>query len=71
MLETLDAEQFCSGHSERVGRKEILQHIKEMQGLQNKIKDLVDNGKNLEETQQEFAENQARLVSVIYNELTE
>lgn len=70
MLETLDAETFLSGHSDPVGRDEIKRHIQEMVERQNKVKELVSQDKTLEETLVEFDENESRLVTSIYNEIT-
>ena len=70
MLETLDAETFLSGHSDLVGRDEIKRHIQEMVERQNKVKELVSQDKTLEETLVEFDENESRLVTSIYNEIT-
>jgi cyclase len=69
MLDTLDAEKFCSGHSDPIGRTEVQQHIEEMKNLQEKVKTLVDQGKNLDEIQKEFESNQTRLVESIFNEI--
>ncbi len=69
MLRTLDAEVFCSGHSEPVDRKIIQQHIWDMKELQNKITEMAGKGMSLEEIQSQFEENQARLVEVIFNEV--
>ena len=70
MLETLDAETFLSGHSDPVGRDEIKKHIQEMVERQNKVKKFVSQDKTLEETLVEFDENESRLVTSIYNEIT-
>lgn len=71
MLEALDAEIFLSGHSDPVGRKEIEKHIQTMVERQNKVKELVDEGRSLEEVLGEFNENETRLVTSIYNEITD
>lgn len=69
MLESLDAEIFLSGHSEPVGRDDIKKHIQFMVERQNKVKDLITQGKTQEETLAAFQENEARLVTSIYNEI--
>ena len=69
MMETLNAETFCSGHAELLNRGEIEHHIEEMKILQNKIKSLVEQGKSLDEIKAEFPENHARLVESIVNEI--
>ena len=69
MLATLDAERFCSGHSDPIGRDAVEHHIQEMKSIQEKVKSLVGQGKSLEEVKKEFPENHARLVESIFNEL--
>lgn len=69
MLETLDAETFLSGHSDPVGRDEIERHIRAMQERQQKVKESISQDKTLEETLEEFNENEARLVTSIFNEI--
>ena len=71
MLEILDAEIFASGHGDPVGRDDIKKHIQVMVERQNKVKELVGQGKTLEEVLGEFDENESRLVTSIYNEITE
>ena len=69
MLETLDAERFCSGHSDPIDRSTVQHHIQEMMKIQAKVKTLIEQGKSLEEVKQEFEENQARLIEAIFNEI--
>jgi glyoxylase-like metal-dependent hydrolase (beta-lactamase superfamily II) len=69
MLDTLDAERFCSGHSDPTDREGIKRHIAQVKAFQEKVKALVAAGKTLEEAQAEFAENEGRLVESIYNEV--
>lgn len=69
MLENLNAERFCSGHSEPVGRDVLLSHIEQMKQRQNKVKKLVEQGKSLEEVQAAFEKNEARLIESIYQEI--
>ena len=71
MLETLDAETFSSGHSDPVGRDEIEKHIQAMVERQNKVKKSISQDKTLAEILEEFNENESRLVTSIYNELTD
>lgn len=71
MLETLDAETFLSGHSDPVGRDEIEKHIQEMVERQNKVGELVSQDLSLEEILKEFNDNESRLVTSIYNEITD
>ena len=69
MLETLEAERFCSGHAEPVDRAEVEKHIAQMKTYQKKVGAMVKEGKTLEETKAAFQENEGRLVEVIYNEI--
>ena len=69
MLNTIDAVHFCSGHSEMVGRDEIRSRMLYVKNFQDKIKKLVNENKTLEEVKAEFEENEARLVTAIYNEV--
>ncbi len=68
MLETIDAEKFCSGHSEMTDRDGIKNHIEKTKELQEKVKTLIKEGKNLEQIKGEFEENQGRLIESIFNE---
>jgi glyoxylase-like metal-dependent hydrolase (beta-lactamase superfamily II) len=49
MLDALDAERFCSEHSDPIDRSTVKHHIEEMKKIQSKIKSLVEQGKSLEE----------------------
>lgn len=69
MLETLDAERFCSGHSDPIDRSTVKHHIEEMKKIQAKIKSLVEQGKSLEDVKKEFEESHARLVEAIFYEI--
>jgi len=69
MLETIDAEKFCSGHSEMADRPAIKSHIAQMKKRQQKVKALISNGRTLEEIKNEFPEEEARLIETIYNEI--
>ena len=69
LLATLDAEQFCSGHSDIKTRTDIENHLKEITALQEKVKRLITEGKSLEETQTAFEANESRLVESVYNEI--
>ena len=70
MLEALDAETFLSGHSDPVGRSDIERHIQAMVTKQKKVEELIRQDLDLEEALEQFDENEARLVTSIYNELT-
>ena len=69
MLQTIDAEKFCSGHSETADRQEIRKHIDQMIKRQEKVKTLIEEKKSLEEIKSEFKENEARLTEAIYNDI--
>ena len=69
MMETLDAEKFCSGHAEIRSRADIKQHLTEMKAFQQKVKNLVREGKNLQQTQAAFEPAQNRLVESVFNEV--
>lgn len=71
MLETLDAETFSSGHSDPIGRDEIEKHIQAMVERQNKVKELISQDKAMPEILAAFEENESRLITSIYNEITE
>lgn len=66
---TLDADKFCSGHSEMKSREDMKQHIKELVAFQERVKKLVENGKTLDETKAEFEDNEGRLAESVYNEI--
>ncbi len=68
-LLNLDAERFCSGHSEIKTREDVQRHLEEFVAFQHKVKEYFDEGKSLEDTQSEFDENEGRLVESVYNEL--
>ncbi len=69
MLETIDAEKFCSGHSEMTNREGINNHIAQMKKRQEKVKALFTEGRSLDEVKSKFEKNEGRLVEVIYNEV--
>ncbi|MDB4582888.1 MBL fold metallo-hydrolase [Draconibacterium sp.] len=68
---SLDAEKFCSGHSEIKSRDDVEQHLVEIVAFQEKVKSLLNQGKTLEEIQSEFEQNEGRLAESVYNELKE
>ena len=69
MLKTLDVETFCSGHSEIADRKEIQNHLEQIKERQKKVKALIADGKDVEMVKAEFPENEARLVTSIFEEI--
>ena len=69
MLDTIDAEKFCSGHSEITNRTGIENHIIQMKNRQEKIRALIAKGKSIEEIKKEFEESESRLIEAIYNEI--
>lgn len=71
MLQTLDAEKFCSGHSEMTDRSGIRSLIAQMKDRQDKVKALLEKGKSPEEIGGAFEENEARLIETICKEIKE
>ena len=69
MLETLNAEMFCSGHSEMTDRQGIRNHIDQMNKRQEKVKALINKRKGIEEIKSEFEDNESGLVETIFNEI--
>jgi len=69
MLDTLEAQLFCSGHAQPVDRQTIEEHIKAMQSFQKKIIRLIDQGLSLEEIKTKFTDEESRLVEVVVNEV--
>ncbi len=69
MLETLNAEYFCSGHSHMTDRAGIREHINIIQGYQDKVKNLIKAGMSRERIIKEFMDNEDRLINTIYNEI--
>lgn len=69
MLETLDAQHFCSGHSNMTDRNGIKKHIQKIKGYQTKVQNLIESGMSLDEIIKEFKDNEDRLIKTIYNEI--
>jgi glyoxylase-like metal-dependent hydrolase (beta-lactamase superfamily II) len=69
MLDTIDAEKFCSGHSEMTNRAGIENHIAQMKNRQEKVRTLIAKGKSIEEIKKEFEKNESRLIEAICNEI--
>jgi cyclase len=69
MLDTLDAERFCSGHSEMTDRETIKKHMADMEERQRKVKSFIGRNKTLVEIGAEFPKNEAVLIETIYNEI--
>lgn len=69
MLDTIDAEKFCSGHSEMTNRAGIENHIVQMKNRQDKVRALIAKGKNTEEIKNEFEGSESRLIEAICNEI--
>lgn len=68
MLQTLDAQRFCSGHSEMTDRQGVTKHVEQMKERQDKVKALIQQGKDLAQIKGEFNESEAALITSIYNE---
>jgi len=71
MLNTLDVENYCSGHSNITNREGIMDHIYQMKKRQMKVKSLIDQEKKLKEIQANFSKEESALVATIYKEITE
>jgi len=69
ILDTLDAEKFCTGHSDILSRQNLQSHIIKMKALQDKIKNMVEAQQSLDEIKAAFEENEGRLVESVYAEL--
>ncbi len=69
MLETIDAEKFCSGHSEMTDRAAIKNHIAQMKKIQGKVKELMKQGKSMEQVKAEFEQAEGRLIESVYGEV--
>ncbi|MFC1793538.1 MBL fold metallo-hydrolase [Planctomycetota bacterium] len=69
MLDTIEAEKFCSGHSEMTNCAGIENHIERMKKRHEKVKALIEKGKDIDEIKSEFEENEARLIEAICNEI--
>jgi cyclase len=70
MLENLDAEVFISGHSAPAGRDDLGAHILAMEKRQEKVKELMDQDLDLEKVLTYFNEDESRLVTSIYQEIS-
>ena len=71
ILDHLDAEIFISGHSDPVGRDALRKHIEAMEKRQEKVKKLMAQDLDLEEVLNHFDGNESRLVTSIYQELSD
>ena len=69
MLETLDAETFCSGHDRPFSREDIEKHVKEMKTRQAKIRSMLEKGKDPDTVLREFPEEERRLAGIIIKEI--
>jgi len=70
MLETIPAEMYFSGHSEKTDRGGIIKHLKEMQLRQEKVRQYISDGKSLESIQGEFSNEEKAIVTSIFQEIT-
>jgi len=69
MLQAIEAEKFCSAHSEMTDRKGLRNHIDQMKKRQEKVAALIRERKSIEEIKSEFKENEARLIETIYSDI--
>ncbi|MBS3819094.1 MBL fold metallo-hydrolase [bacterium] len=70
MLETLDAETFCSGHSKPVDRRTLKKHVTQLKKMQSQIRSMVEKGQTLEEVKEAFDEKEQGLAGVIFSEIS-
>ena len=69
MLQAIEAEKFCSAHSEMTDREGVRNHIDQMKKRQEKVEALIRERKTIEEIKSEFNENEARLIETIYSDI--
>jgi cyclase len=69
MLSTIDAQKFVCGHNDVIDRAAVRNHITQMKELQEKVRGLKMKGRNIEEVQKQFEQNQSALIQTIYNEI--
>ena len=69
ILETLDAEKFCTGHSDIFGPEIVTKHLAQMKQRREKIKSLVQKKQTLDQIKAQFEDNEGRLVESIFNEI--
>jgi glyoxylase-like metal-dependent hydrolase (beta-lactamase superfamily II) len=69
LLDTLEAEKYCSGHSDILGREDILEHLIDMKNRQQKVRSLIEEKMTLEEIKSEFEEDEGWLIETIFNEI--
>jgi len=70
MLENLDAEVFISGHGAPAGKDDLGAHIQAMEKRQEKVKELMEQDLDLEKVLTYFDEDESRLVTSIYQEIS-
>ncbi len=70
MMDTLDAEQFISGHYDSIlSRADIWTYIGDVRKKQEKVKELLDLGHSLEEVKNKFPENDHDFIESMYFEI--
>jgi len=70
MMDTLDAEQFISGHCDSIlSRADIWTYIDGVRKKQEKVRELLDQGHSLEEVKNKFPENDRYLIESMYSEI--
>lgn len=70
MLNTIKADKFCSGHSEIASLENIEKHVSQIREKQEKVKNLINSNKALDEILNEFENVEYALIEIIYNELS-
>ena len=71
LLASLEADYFCSGHSDIKTRADMEKHLEDFKNFQEKVKTLAGSGKSLQEIQAEFKPDEKNLVETIYSEIKE
>ncbi|MFC1564744.1 MBL fold metallo-hydrolase [candidate division KSB1 bacterium] len=70
MLDTIDADRFINGHYNSIlSRTDIWNYIFELRKKQEKVRELLNKGKNLDEVKKEFDEIYRYIIESMYNEL--
>ena len=64
-----DVDRFLSGHNDASSRADVERHIVQMKERQAQVRACMNDGKNLEEIQAMFSEDESRLVASIFTEI--
>lgn len=69
MLAAIGAEKFASGHSDIVGRGQIVNYIADMRARQERVAYLMEQNYTIDQIREKFPENEAVLTETIYYEI--